>query len=168
MMSKIFHPERNDVLCGRGKFAMNWKGNLFFSTFIKINKERYSKANNQIKQQIANDVVNEIQSLSPPGRFLMLSSNEWIEISNERAIRKIRQALREGTKDANISINEETKKRAKNERFQFINGLITQEPSEYQTPISRDQTPEQSLLLNASKRQEPNGELFVMINVSFY
>ena len=95
MVGNICIPRDNDVIGGRGKHAMRWSGNIAFNLVIKKNKEEYFKGDNKIKQQIAINIVNEIQFLSPPGRFLKSVDDKWIELTNEAAVRKTRQALRE-------------------------------------------------------------------------
>ena len=93
---KILHPEKNDVLCGRGKFAMNWPGNLFYKYLIEYHRCNYFSGDNNAKRQVTVDIVNEISSRSPPGRFLKIINDEWVEAGNEIAVQKTRQALREG------------------------------------------------------------------------
>ena len=55
-------------------------------------------ANNEGKKKIVESIVKKIRQLHPPGRFLKFepSINQWIDIGNERALHKTRQALREG------------------------------------------------------------------------
>ena len=96
MDKKIYRPGTNDILCGRGKFAMSWDGNLFLKAVIdKKRLEYWSADKNEIKREVAISVLKVIKSLSPPGRFLQIVGNEWKEIDNERALKKVRQALRE-------------------------------------------------------------------------
>jgi len=91
----IYDPERNDVLCGRGKFAMNWNGNLLFTSLVKSNKVTYFASDLKAKKKISKSIVDQIYSLSPPGRFLKMHDYEWVELSYKQAIQKARQALRE-------------------------------------------------------------------------
>ena len=108
---KIYYPEKNDVLCGRGKFAMNWPGNLFHKDLIECHREHYFSADDlPKKRQLAVNIVDEIFSRSPPGRFLKLINDEWLEVDSEAAVRKTRQALREGAKFIN---NKDVNKRNK-------------------------------------------------------
>ena len=64
------HPLQNDVLSGRGKFAMFWHGNKYYRSLIEANKNDYIVANNTTKQLIAVRIIQEISKLNPPGRFL--------------------------------------------------------------------------------------------------
>ena len=98
MSSKIFVPKQNDILLGRGKFAMTWHGNVFFRELVLDSKERYDKGDNKVKKEIAQSILNEINALSPPGRFLKQMKSEWIEVGRDVAIKKTRQALRENIK----------------------------------------------------------------------
>ena len=90
-----YDPERNDVLCGRGRFAMKWNGNLLFTDLVKSNKITYFASDLKAKKQISRNIVNHIYSLSPPGRFLKMNDDEWVELGYKQAIKKTRQALRE-------------------------------------------------------------------------
>lgn len=98
-MKNVICPHYNDVLNGRGKFAMHWNGNRFFRTLVESHKVEYLNADNEKKITIARSIINTIRTQNPPGRFLKLdaSTNKWNDIGNKKATRKIRQALREGT-----------------------------------------------------------------------
>ena len=77
---------------------MYWEGNRFFRTLIESNKSKYLAGDNRTKQQIAEHIVNTIRYLSPPGKFLEYNKHAsgWRDIGNQKAVRKTRQALREG------------------------------------------------------------------------
>ena len=98
----IYRPEQNDVLCGRGKFAMNWKGNTTFTALVKGSKATYFAVNLKGKKQISKNIIDQIHSLSSPGRFLKMCDNGWVELDYKQATQKVRQALRE---DARHFIN---------------------------------------------------------------
>ena len=112
MSDKIFDPHENDVLCARGKLAMNWPGNVFYNKLIKCNRHECYIGDNNTKNQLAACLVNHINSLSPPGRFLKIIDNEWIELEHVLAIRKTRQALREGSKHFATNIFKDAKNHA--------------------------------------------------------
>jgi len=86
----------NDVLLGRGHFANKWKGNDFFRNIVHSFKRDYITSSNESKRQIAKTIVDIIYGL--PGRFLKQDeeTKRWIEVNEKDAIRKTRQALREG------------------------------------------------------------------------
>lgn len=98
-MKNVICPHYNDVLNGRGKFAMHWNGNRFFRTLVDSHKAEYVNADNDRKIATAKSIINTIRTQNPPGRFMKLdaSTNKWNDIGNKKAARKIRQALREGT-----------------------------------------------------------------------
>lgn len=97
--TSIYHPTENDVLSGRGKFTLRWKGNIYFRTLVDHYKAEYLKGDNFKKKIIAQTIIDTIHALNPPGRFLKCDTdkNTWYDIGNRAALRKIRQALREGS-----------------------------------------------------------------------
>jgi len=99
MEKKILNPNTKDVLCGRGNYSMRWKGNLYFRKWVDRNRQKYLNGDEYIKKKIAQSIVDKIGSLSPPGRFLKFDNDGWFEIGNSHALRKTRQALREGAKN---------------------------------------------------------------------
>jgi hypothetical protein len=95
-------PSHNDVFKGRGKGISSHPGNIQCRNIINGIREQYAFATSLIEKEIyAKRVLNEIQQMDPPGRFLShdKSANEWVEISGKAALAKIRQALREGAPD---------------------------------------------------------------------
>ena len=98
-MKNVICPHYNDVLNGRGKFAMHWNGNRFFRTLVDSHKAEYVNADNDRKIATAKSIINTIRTQNPPGRFMKLdaSTNKWNDIGNKKAARKIRQALRGAT-----------------------------------------------------------------------
>ena len=94
----IIIPTNNDVLNGRGKSIYAWQGNIFYRELIQYFKLEYIFAPPDEQKLIAQRVVDRIRGLYPPGRFLEMNKNSgtWCDIGDEKAIFKIRQALREG------------------------------------------------------------------------
>lgn len=94
----IIAPHSNDVLSGRGNFVNYHEGNRNFRAIVKNYKEDYVACTKSHKPKFAKIVVDQIQSLDPPGRFLKQDSvtKLWYDIGNKKAIEKTRQALREG------------------------------------------------------------------------
>jgi len=67
----IREPHEHDVLCGRGGSINSWKGNERFRNLVEKRKRVYLTARfKREKRLIASSIVEEIQSLKPPGRFL--------------------------------------------------------------------------------------------------
>lgn len=93
-------PDKNDVLCGRGGEIHNRAGNIRYRAWVKERREAYSLCNKKDKKMnYAHEVVNLVKTLDPPGRFLQRSitdPSQWLEITDERALHKTSQALREG------------------------------------------------------------------------
>ena len=103
----------HDILLGRGNGVARTKGNMHFRCVVWDHKKLYRQAPNTEKQAIAENVLNLIGSLDPPGRVLELlprstvltggNTKEDIEgqngmfavVSKARAIEKACQALRE-------------------------------------------------------------------------
>lgn len=90
-------PNANDILCGRGKTINAHTGNIQFLSIIKNMKGNYNAAelNKKIYGKL---VVQAIQSLNPPGRFLQKDKEDdlWYDIGEQKALLKTRVALREG------------------------------------------------------------------------
>ena len=93
-------PSANDVLAGKGHRTFKHPGNLTYRTIIKSLKPEYDAAPKSLKGVYGNQIINLIHSLSPPGRFLKKDkvSGSWIEVDNEEAVKRARQALRDSKK----------------------------------------------------------------------
>jgi hypothetical protein len=92
----------NDVLCGRGGRINCHPGNVQFRDLVHSSKKDYiSKATKKLeKAHIAADIVYEIRSRNPPGRFLKEDPDgAWFDIGDHKAIKKVGQALREDAPD---------------------------------------------------------------------
>jgi hypothetical protein len=92
----------NDVLCGRGCAISYYSGNIQLRAFAVTRRAEYIEHSMKIeKAYICAQIVADIRSLSPPGRFLERDENQfcWIEIGDVRARKKVAQVLRESTTD---------------------------------------------------------------------
>lgn len=89
----------NDVLCGRGSRTTKYPGNVQLRSKIAAAKVEYSNefTTKREKTIICAQIIADIRSLNPPGRFLEFddSRNLWIDIGDERARRKVGQCFRE-------------------------------------------------------------------------
>lgn len=87
----------NDILPGRGNGSNNSPGNQKYRHIIKQNKVQYDAANMKEKREIAASIFNDIKQWTPtPGRFLKKAQeNNWEELTEKKAIDKIRQSLRD-------------------------------------------------------------------------
>jgi len=106
-------PHENDVILGRGRLISAHSGNVRFRSLVSQKKETYSRSiNNKSKRGVALSIVEEIESLNPPGRFLIeksgtklasIEEGEWIHVEKEKAIEKALHCLREKDKGGNNS-----------------------------------------------------------------
>ena len=88
---------KNDVLCGRGSGVNAYPGNVKFRELVKARKAEYKNAKRHLKIPITKEIIQCIKNLDPPGRFLVRDeTNEWREYTEEQAMVKTAQALREG------------------------------------------------------------------------
>lgn len=106
----IENPTSNDVLCGRGKRVNAHIGNVHFRDIVRKHKLRYLATSKVEKSQIAGDVVNEIRTLVPPGRFLKADTkcpSLWSDIGDDKAKKKAGQALREDAPEFRTNLEPE-------------------------------------------------------------
>lgn len=117
----IINPRTHDVLSGRGNFANKHAGNIRFRQLVANAHEKYITSEFRVeKVQIASQIIDEIRSTNPPGRFLTKdgSGTSWTRISDKKVVDKVRQRLREhgnrysgkfslsSSKDYSESVNE--------------------------------------------------------------
>jgi hypothetical protein len=98
LKGEITSLNQNDVLCGRGSAISNYSGNIQLRALAAAKREVYMKHSMKIeKAYICAQIVVDIRSLSPSGRFLEREENSlcWTEIGDIRARKKVAQALRE-------------------------------------------------------------------------
>ncbi|KAL3822591.1 hypothetical protein ACHAXA_011510 [Cyclostephanos tholiformis] len=97
-------PHPTDVLCGRGGRINSHPGNVRFRSLVEMNRRRYLDVMTRKaeKARIAASIVACVRAHGGGGgggggRFLKedAASGTWIEIGDERAIKKTGQALRE-------------------------------------------------------------------------
>ena len=92
----IEKPRAQDVLFGRGACIASHVGNGFYRRLVWEKKSEYLATKDlQHKKRIAQDVINHIHGLEPPGRFLQLASatssyysGPWVEATRERVVEK--------------------------------------------------------------------------------
>lgn len=98
--------QKYDVLCGRGTGPNEYCGNKHFLKLVAKRRKQYiSTSSRSEKAQIAKDIIDQVRSLSPPGRFLeklktsckrSYSNSLWIIVKDEKkCLEKAKQALRE-------------------------------------------------------------------------
>jgi len=83
---------------GRGKSTYAWQGNSYYRDLIQYYKLEYIVAKPDEQKNIARRIITTIRGLNPAGRFLEMDkdSGTWCDIGDEKALFKVRQALREG------------------------------------------------------------------------
>lgn len=95
----------HDVLSGRGAFVNEYPGNQHLRNLAAAKHEQFRTGSYAEKRKIAVGIVNQIKSSHPPGRFLKkpdstdekspLIAGEWLQMSDEKAIAKTCQVLRD-------------------------------------------------------------------------
>ena len=100
-IAPISKPSSNDVLFGRGHQCQNHHGNLYFREAVNKCKVKYTQASRTAeKDAIAKQVFRSISKLNPPGRFIRKADDgKYYTSSDKDAMTKIKQALRENSKD---------------------------------------------------------------------
>lgn len=102
MLRRIRSPHAHDVLCGRGGGINSHVGNRVFRDWVAERRLDYNLASSKAdKARVAKEVMNRVTIQDPPGRFLQRDPTSgigswWIEVSEEKAMAKTSQALREG------------------------------------------------------------------------
>ena len=83
-----------DVLLGRGSGISSWHGNRLFRRLVWAHRERYVNSYRTEKHLVALQVVEELQSQSPPGRFLeKIGPSTFKVVSAQRALEKTCQSV---------------------------------------------------------------------------
>jgi hypothetical protein len=100
---RVRTPHAHDVLSGRGGGINAHQGNVQFRRFVRARKDEYNLAGNKMeKAQVAQQVIDIVRSLDPPGRFLQKDPSYgglggwWVELDEDKVMAKTSQALREG------------------------------------------------------------------------
>jgi len=98
----------NDILPGRGKHVYGHNGNRIFLSLVKDNEMKHSNCPSYLKKGQAKMIYESITNLNPPGRFLKPFKQEegvelWQEMSEDDAVNKIRQAMRDNFRRSMIS-----------------------------------------------------------------
>ena len=102
----VHEPNEHDVLCGRGGRINAHPGNVRFRDIVVHRKKEYLAPTTKklAKAHIAADIVQGIRSRQ--GRFLKEDSDgSWWDIGDQKAIKKVGQALREDAPDIREEIH---------------------------------------------------------------
>lgn len=104
----IYDPNCNDVLCGRGGRINAHSGNVQFRHLVLSRKQDYlaPETKKLAKAHIAASVVQDIRHMQPSGRFLKEDADgSWFDIGDQKAIKKVGQALREDAPDIRTEVH---------------------------------------------------------------
>jgi hypothetical protein len=89
-------PQKEDILCGKGKEAHGHPGNRTYRILISLHRDDYRnpKANNYTKSSITKAVLASIRDYG--GRFLKKDEHTdmWYEVDDNLAYEKVSHALR--------------------------------------------------------------------------
>lgn len=96
----------HDVLNGRGVNIAQHPGNLRFRALVKSHADQSycSEYSTSAKKAIAEEIIQHIRNLNPPGRFLKrpsrvkkggCQSGQWEELTSKETLKKACQALRD-------------------------------------------------------------------------
>lgn len=95
------NPSKFDVLSGRGGSVNAHAGNVYFREIVQVRKVEYNiESNKERKNQICREVIAQVTAKG--GTFLVKENSNtsggglWTELSEERTMAKVSQALREG------------------------------------------------------------------------
>lgn len=85
----------SDVVCGRGKTAINHEGNRRFRDYIGLHVDAFLSARNrQAKNELVVDIVKAVRESG--GKFLRKEGNHhWVDIGDKKAYEKVGHALRD-------------------------------------------------------------------------
>ncbi|CAJ1951356.1 unnamed protein product [Cylindrotheca closterium] len=85
-----------DIICGRGLHIMSHLGNIRLHSIVNRHRQTYQVASRREKAALAQRIVDEIKSTG--SRFIRRAGDgrddEWIEVDNETAYKKVGHALR--------------------------------------------------------------------------
>jgi hypothetical protein len=118
----------NDVLAGRGGRINAHIGNVQFRDMVAARKKEYlAKSTKKLeKAHIAAEVVRIIRNMTPSGRFLKADPDGlWYDIGDQKAIKKVGQALREDAPDVRDSDDEDDNNSNNYEPFVQSSNTIT-------------------------------------------
>ena len=91
-IARSFHrsnPGHMDVICARGKHALEHPGNKRFRALISARLEEYAKATSKMeKSRIVTSIIDAVR---PEGSFVKEKAGKWFEVGDHVAREKIGQ-----------------------------------------------------------------------------
>lgn len=95
-LGESYQPTSFDVICARGRIAVNHTGNKRFKLIVESSLQRYSNAPSKLaKSAIVSDIVETIRQSSPGGGFVKKEGSMWYEAGDHLAREKVGQCLRD-------------------------------------------------------------------------
>ena len=125
----------HDVLSGRGAFVNGHVGNERFRKLCLERKSQFDSGNYSEKRALATEVVGLTRALDPPGRFLKRVKGtegkksdatlteldgEWEELSDDKAIHKACQVMRDIARPDRQGDRRSRKQKAKAEKEEMM------------------------------------------------
>mmetsp|Transcript_27744 Transcript_27744/g.41983 ORF Transcript_27744/g.41983 Transcript_27744/m.41983 type:complete len:312 (-) Transcript_27744:388-1323(-) len=94
---KEIKPHENDILMGRGGKNNQHIGNEKLRGLARVQSENYRVASKKGKSSISRELVKQVRSMKPPGRFLKKDSETgvWEDVGDDIAREKTSQVLRD-------------------------------------------------------------------------
>jgi len=98
-MPNIIMPNENDVKLGRGGRSHEHEGNEQLRSIVRSRVGDYQRATKKQKAVISRQILQQIQSMDPEGRFILKNYNtyEWEVVADAVAREKVCQSLRDAT-----------------------------------------------------------------------
>lgn len=96
-MAGIMEPHSNDILMGRGGKNNQHVGNERLRGLARLQSENYRQASKKGKSVISRELVRQVRTMNPPGRFLKRNTDtgEFEDVGDDVAREKASQVLRD-------------------------------------------------------------------------
>ena len=95
-LASNFQPGPFDVICARGKYALNHAGNQRYRALIASHLDQYAQTKTKLEKSIlVSQIMAAVREASPLGGFVKQKSGVWYEVGDHLAREKIGQSLRD-------------------------------------------------------------------------
>jgi len=171
MLTVIRTPEKNDVLLGRGGLNYEHEGNGQLRRLARGRVREYQKATKKEKGAISREILLEIHSMEPAGRFLQKNyiANAWEVVADSVAREKVCQSLRDALAMERERVSEHVQFIGTRDRFRGLaptapNGIPV--PSDSLPNLSLSSVPSPRLAAVINEKLNENGKTIFPNNVS--
>jgi len=141
-------PHDHDVISGKRKYSNHHPGNHRFRNIICKIKKEFEKSTLDEKKKYAQDVVDKIKCLNPPGRFLRQDitcvRRSWYELCEKDTLIKTRQAFRESWSNHPIEKEKAMKKKSILRRVGCLEEQVEERVKDVNT-IEQEAIPKKSM-----------------------